>query len=144
MIYMGGFCPRQNLYSDVLNCIYQNPSIYPVCHFYAYIYRSVHIYISVPIAYTNEYKSVDNRPSHSWYFIWRFKTFLCKILYFIKPNNSLLLCISKLLSDYASERVSDIYYCYGWVLPEEPRGISDTRSRKSQPKTKMNAWLWWS
>lgn len=34
MIYMGGFCPRQNLYSDVLNCIYQNPSIYPVCHFY--------------------------------------------------------------------------------------------------------------
>lgn len=22
MIYMGGFCPRQNLYHDVLNCIY--------------------------------------------------------------------------------------------------------------------------
>lgn len=108
-----------------------------LCDPYMYTFHS---------APSNEYKSVDNRPSHSWYFIWRFKTFCAKYYILLSPTThcSCVYNNPNCFSEYASERVSDIYYCYGWVLPEEPRGISDTWSRKNQPKTKMNAWLWWS
>lgn len=61
------------------------------------------IYLSrVPLLYIyrniNEYKSVDNRPSHSWYFIWRFKTFCAKYYILLSPTTLVYIYpISKLL-----------------------------------------------